>query len=151
MREFCTLASELRVQTGPLDASNIYYSFPEYFRPSQQDASELFQYIMDICPLFQAFFTGIGTQTQHYSQCRQCNLESLPFTIRVLHATKTAFIVAWHRCATAVNGETNLPRKGEDFSITPQLPHTSTRMWAIMVGSVAGQNLNDSFAAPQLG
>ena len=89
MREFCTLASELRVQTGPLDASKIYYGLPEYFCPGQQHASDLFQYFMDTCPLFQTFFTGIQTQTQHYSQCRPCNSESLPFTTRVLHVKDT--------------------------------------------------------------
>ena len=85
----CTLASELRVQTGPLDASKIYYGLPEYFCPGQQHASDLFQYFMDTCPLFQTFFTGIQTQTQHYSQCRPCNSESLPFTTRVLHVKDT--------------------------------------------------------------
>jgi len=89
MREFCTLASESRAQTGTLDASNIYYGLPEYFRPGQQDASELFEYFMRTCPLFQTFFTGIETQTQDYSHCRPCNTQSLPFTTRVLHVKDT--------------------------------------------------------------
>ena len=90
MREFCTLASESRVQTGPLDTSNIYYALPEHFRPGQQDVCDLFQHFMDIVgPLFQSFFTGIETQTQHYSQCRPCNTQSLPFTTRVLHVNDT--------------------------------------------------------------
>jgi len=88
------LASELRVQTGPLDASNIYYGSPEYFRPGQQDASELFQYFMHTCPLFETFFTGIETQTQHYSQCRQYNTQSLPLTTRVLHVKDTKHTTA---------------------------------------------------------
>ena len=89
MREFCTLASESRAQTGTLDASNIYDGLPEYFRPGQQDASELFEYFMRTCPFFQTFFTGIETQTQDYSQCRPCNTQSLPFTTRVLHVKDT--------------------------------------------------------------
>ena len=89
MHEFCTLASESRVQTGPLDTSNIYYALPEHFRPGQQDVCDLFQHFMDICPLYQSFFTGIETQTQHYSQCRPCNMQSLPFTTRRLHVKDT--------------------------------------------------------------
>ena len=89
MHEFCTLASESRVQTEPLDVSNIYNALAEYFRPGQQDVCDLFQHFMDICPLYQSFFTGIETQTQHYSQFRPCNMQSLPFTTRRLHVKDT--------------------------------------------------------------
>ena len=89
VREFCALASRLRVQTGPLDASNIYYGLPEVYRPGQQDASEVFHYFISVCPLLETFFTAIRTQTQNYSQCRPSNVQTTTFTSCDLHVKET--------------------------------------------------------------
>ena len=89
MRDFCALASRLRVQTDPLDASNIYYALPEVYRPGQQDASEVFHYLVTECPLLETFFTGIKTQTQNYSQCRPSNIQTTTFTSYDLHVEET--------------------------------------------------------------
>ena len=77
---FCTLASEMRLQTGPLDASNIYYALPDDLRPGQQGASCLFHYLMGTCPFLELFFTGLATHTQNYFQSIPSNMYTLPIT-----------------------------------------------------------------------